>query len=105
MGWCGLINNRWGIDLGFRFFKEYWGKGLATECASATMEQAKKLQLRRLIGRTLSPNIGSWMVLEKIGMKRFESTSIEEFASDYNLEPQDLKLWKGQMLFMYKIDL
>ena len=105
MGWCGLINNRWGIDLGFRFFKEYWGKGLATECASATMEQAKKLQLRRLIGRTLSPNIGSWMVLEKIGMKRFESSSIEEFASDYNLEPQDLKLWKGQMLFMYKIDL
>jgi len=45
------------------------------------------------------------MVLEKVGMKRFESTSIEEFASDYNLEPQDLKLWKGQMLFMYKIDL
>ena len=45
------------------------------------------------------------MVLEKIGMKRFESTSIEEFASDYNLEPQDFKLWKGQMLFMYKIDL
>ena len=105
MGWCGLTNNRWGIDLGFRFFKEYWGKGLATECASATMEQAKKLQLGRLIGRTLSPNIGSWMVLEKIGMKRFESTSIEEFASDYNLEPQDFKLWKGQMLFMYKIDL
>ena len=81
-----------------------WGTAI-TECASATMEQAKKLQLRRLIGRTLSPNIGSWMVLEKIGMKRFESSSIEEFASDYNLEPQDLKLWKGQMLFMYKIDL
>jgi RimJ/RimL family protein N-acetyltransferase/phosphopantetheinyl transferase len=105
MGWCGLINNNRGIDLGFRFFKEYWGKGVATECASAAIEQAKKMQLHRLIGRAVSQNVGSWRVLEKIGMQRFESAPIEEFASDKNLAPQDLKLWEGQMLFMYKIDL
>lgn len=105
LGWCELVNNNWGIDLGFRFFKAYWGKGFATECASATVEQAKKLHLHRLFSRALSPNIGNWMVLEKIGMQRFESTPIEEVATYYNLASQDLKLYEGQLLFMYKIDL
>jgi len=104
LGWCGLRNNSWGIDLGFRFFEQHWGKGLATECASATIEQARKLHLNGLVGRALSPNIGSWMVLEKVGMKRLKSTPIKEATSDFYLAPKNLKAWHGQMLFTYKID-
>ena len=40
IGWCGLKNNPWGIDLGFRFFEAVWGKGIATECALATDRRA-----------------------------------------------------------------
>ncbi len=105
IGWCGLKNNPWGIDLGFRFFEAAWGQGIATECAVATVEKAKALGLSDLIGRALSENIGSWKVLEKVGMQRYESVPIEEFSQDYNIAEKDLDSWKGQMLHMYKLEL
>ena len=105
IGWCGLKNNPWGIDLGFRFFEAAWGQGIATECAVATVEKAKALGLSSLIGRALSENIGSWKVLEKVGMQRYESLPIEAFAQDYNIAEKDLDSWKGQMLHMYKLEL
>lgn len=104
IGWCGLKKNRWGIDLGFRFFEHTWGQGLATECATATISKAKDLNLSRLIGRALSENTASWNVLEKVGMKRCNSQPIEEFAKDFPIAEKDLKQWSGQALFMYKID-
>ncbi len=105
IGWCGLKKNPWGIDLGFRFLEYSWGKGIATECALKTIEKAKHLKLPRLIGRALSENIGSWKVLEKVGMQRYHSVPIEEFAEDFNIASKDLESWKGQMLHMYKLDL
>jgi RimJ/RimL family protein N-acetyltransferase/phosphopantetheinyl transferase len=105
LGWCGLKNNQWGIDLGFRFFESSWGKGIATECALITIEKAKELKLTRLIGRALSENIGSWKVLEKVGMQRYHSVPIEDFAEDFNIPQKDLESWRGQLLHMYKIDL
>lgn len=105
IGWCGLKNNQWGIDLGFRFFERYWGKGIATECALKTIEKARDLKLPRLIGRALSENVGSWKVLEKVGMQRYHSVPIEEFAEDFNIARKDLESWEGQMLHMYKLDL
>ncbi|MGD2004135.1 MAG: GNAT family N-acetyltransferase, partial [Flavobacteriales bacterium] len=105
IGWCGLKNNPWGIDLGFRFFEAVWGKGIATECALATVEKAKALGLSDLIGRALSENVGSWKVLEKVGMQRYESLPIEDFAKDYNITEKDLDSWKGLMLHMYKLAL
>ena len=105
IGWCGLKNNPWGIDLGFRFFEAVWGKGIATECAIATVEKAKALGLNDLIGRALSENVGSWKVLEKVGMQRYESLPIEDFAQDYNIAEKDLDSWKGLMLYIYKLEL
>lgn len=105
VGWCGLKKNPWGIDLGFRFFEHSWGKGIATECAIKTIEKAKDLNLPRLIGRALSENIGSWKVLEKVGMQRYHSVPIEDFAEDFKIAEKDLESWKGQMLHMYKLDL
>lgn len=105
IGWCGLKNNGWGIDLGFRYFQSSWGQGIATECAMATVDKARELRLPRLIGRALSENIGSWKVLEKVGMKRYHSVPIEEFAEDYNIAKNELQNWKGQQLHLYKLDL
>lgn len=71
LGWCGLkyrseLNE---IDLGFRFKKESWGKGYATEAAYASIEYGfRKIGLQRIVGRAEIGNIGSCKVLEKCGM-------------------------------------
>ena len=71
LGWCGLkyrseLNE---IDLGYRFKKEGWGKGYATEAAWATIQYGfEKIGLQRIVARAEIDNIGSWKVLEKCGM-------------------------------------
>lgn len=71
LGWCGLkyrseLNE---IDLGYRFKKEFWGKGFATEAAYASIKYGfEKINLQRITGRAELHNTASWKVLEKCGM-------------------------------------
>lgn len=71
MGWCGLkysadIDE---YDIGFRFFKQYWNKGFATETAKKCCEVGfDNFKLNRIVGRAVKENIASIKVLEKIGM-------------------------------------
>jgi RimJ/RimL family protein N-acetyltransferase len=71
LGWCGLkyrseLNE---IDLGYRFKKDFWGKGFATEAAYASIKYGfDKLNLQRIVGRAEIENIGSLKVLENCGM-------------------------------------
>jgi len=71
LGWCGLkyraeLNE---IDLGYRFKKDGWGKGYATEAAWASIQYGfEKIGLQRIVARAEIDNIGSWKVLEKCGM-------------------------------------
>ncbi len=56
-------------DIGYRFLPEYWGKGIASEIAPKILDFGfKKLNLTKIIGIAMPENIGSWKVLEKIGM-------------------------------------
>lgn len=70
VGWCGLRRMPDGdIDIGYRFFKSAWGRGLATETAKACLEYGfRTLGLKCIVGRADVGNIGSRRVLEKIGM-------------------------------------
>lgn len=55
------------VDLGFRFAQEYWGKGLATEVASAWVRAAfDELRLSRLGAFVHPENVASIRVLEKL---------------------------------------
>jgi RimJ/RimL family protein N-acetyltransferase len=71
IGWCGLksrpeLNE---IDLGYRFIKNAWGQGYATEAAFACIKYGfEKLGLQRIVGRALPGNEASVRVLEKCGM-------------------------------------
>lgn len=57
------------VDIGYRFFPEYWGQGLATEVANKLMEYGKQeLKLQRIVGIVDERNIGSVRVLQKLGM-------------------------------------
>ncbi len=82
MGWCGLkyraeLNE---IDLGYRFMKQYWGKGYATEAADASIRYGfEKLNLRRIVGRAELGNTGSIRVLEKCGMTYIGNEEVDGY--------------------------
>ncbi len=56
------------IDLGFRLAQQHWGKGLATEAASAWVRVAfEELHIERLGAFAHPKNAASIRVLEKLG--------------------------------------
>lgn len=71
IGWCGLkySPDKDEYDIGFRFFRQYWNKGFATESARKCLDFGfLDLRLGRIVGRAMKENIASIKVLEKIGM-------------------------------------
>lgn len=72
LGWCGLKfhpeTNE--VDLGYRFARKYWGKGLATESSRACLDYGlNQLKLHRIIAKAMPENIASIKVMIKLGMK------------------------------------
>ena len=71
IGWCGLkySQDKNQYDIGFRFYRNYWNKGYATETAKKCLDFGfSKLKIEKIVGRVMKENIGSIKVLEKIGM-------------------------------------
>ena len=73
IGCCGhfvqQIDGRREIELSYRFAKDYWGKGLATEAAKAACQYAfTQLKLNRLISIIETENTASIRIAEKCGM-------------------------------------
>lgn len=61
------------VDLGFRFFAEYWSQGYATEAGHAALRLGfERFQLNRVVGRAMRENRPSITVLQKIGMEYYE---------------------------------
>ena len=72
IGWCGLkyLTETNEVDLGYRFKKNFWGNGYATEAARVCIEYGfDTLKLHRIVGRALPANLASIKVLEKCGME------------------------------------
>lgn len=71
VGTCGIIKRDTldHPDIGFAFLPEYTGKGLAQECAAATVYFAfESLHLSELWAITLPDNRNSIRLLERIGL-------------------------------------
>jgi len=79
IGWCGLKKHKDGaVDLGYRFFKQFWGKGFATESAKACLQYGfEVLHLERIIARTDKRNLASIRVIEKIGMHYWKQEDVD----------------------------
>ena len=73
IGFCG-IKYLPEIDLpevGYRFMKKYWGRGIATEAARVCAEFAREdLKIEKLIALIIPENIASIRVAEKLGMRK-----------------------------------
>lgn len=81
VGWAGLklittpFNNHVNYyDLGYRFIKQYWGKGYATECTIASLNYGfTRLKQDVIYACADADNIGSNRVLEKTGFTMQET--------------------------------
>ena len=72
IGWCGLkwLQETDEIDLGYRFLKKTWGKGIATEAARSCLSYGfNQLNFSRITAKVLPQNIASIKVLKKLGMR------------------------------------
>ena len=70
------------IELGCRLAKPYWGKGYATEVASAWVAHGfEELGLERIVAVTHPENVASQRVLEKVGFAHEGMTSYEGEAA------------------------
>jgi len=74
LGWCGLRRQPEDeVDLGYRYRRAVWGRGLATEAGAACLDLAfGPLALGSVIARAHPDNAASIRVMVKLGM-RFEA--------------------------------
>jgi [ribosomal protein S5]-alanine N-acetyltransferase len=90
LGWCGLKYHPDAdiYDLGFRFLREEWNKGYATEAASACLAFAwNTLHLSRIYARAMVRNTASIRVLEKLQMTPEKAITMEGEAAIYSRLP------------------
>jgi RimJ/RimL family protein N-acetyltransferase len=94
VGFCGLkhLDELGEIDLGYRFFPEVWGRGLATETGRAVLVHGfDALGLPEIIALALPENRASIRVMQKLGMRgtgRIDLGGTE--AVRYVIRPEDL---------------
>jgi len=73
IGNCGIRQDEPGScvgDIGYEFAPEYWGQGYATEAASEIVRFGfEELGLHRIWSWCVADNVGSWRVMEKLGMR------------------------------------
>lgn len=80
IGFAGLkyLDDLNEVDLGYRFIRKDWGKGIATEAGQALLGFGfEKLDLKKIIAMVLMANRASINVLNKLGFN-FEREITEE---------------------------
>jgi RimJ/RimL family protein N-acetyltransferase len=84
-GLAGLVK-RDGLehpDVGYAFLEPFWGMGLATEAAAASLAYGREtLGLPTIVAITKPENLGSIAVLKKIGMKDAGMTRVPGYDDD-----------------------
>jgi RimJ/RimL family protein N-acetyltransferase len=59
------------VEIGWRFARSHWGKGLALEAARAAVDDGfGRCRLPEIISFTAEQNVRSWRLMERLGMVR-----------------------------------
>lgn len=87
IGFCGFIHQIVDgdeyIELGYRLDEAYWGKGIATEAATAARDYAfNVLEVPLLISIINHQNDASKRVAKKVGMKLMKQTNFKNVQVD-----------------------
>ena len=86
IGYCGLqpLDDREEIEIYYGFYKNFWGRGLASKAARAFLrfgiEHAK---LPEIVAVTHPENVVSQKVLLKLGMKQRENIRVYDLPAAY----------------------
>lgn len=98
IGFCGLtrfdnIDGQVEIEIGYRLARAYWGRGLATEAATAVRNYAfGVLALPRLVAIIDPQNLVSIRVAEKIGLRHEKEVLFRtNLRHLYVIHPTDLR--------------
>ncbi len=91
VGWSGLkfvtdlTNNHQNYyDLGYRLIKKYWGQGIATETAIASVEYAfDKIGANEVYAMVDFENHNSQKILKKVGLNPIESFDFDGIKHDW----------------------
>ncbi len=96
VGWSGLkfeegLREFSYYDLGYRLKKEYWGQGIATETAMASLKYGfEDLKLDEIGGAADVRHIVSNTILKKIGLKFVDTFMYDGVEHNwYNLKMED----------------
>jgi ribosomal-protein-alanine N-acetyltransferase len=83
IGWSGLqpLEDSGDTEVGYGMIKEFWGKGIGYECALAWLRYGfEKTDLKSIVAVASPENVGSWRIMEKLGMRR------EKTETHYGME-------------------
>jgi RimJ/RimL family protein N-acetyltransferase len=71
-----VVEGQYVVQVGYGFFPAYWGRGFATELATAATNAADSIGLARIVALARPTNAASRRVLEKTG---FASTVVVDY--------------------------
>ena len=96
LGWFHLRPNPEDPDdepeLGYRLVASAWGHGYATEGSRALVDRAfEEFGARRVYASTMAANVGSWRVMEKVGMRFIRTFHYDPQDRTENEEPGDVE--------------
>jgi RimJ/RimL family protein N-acetyltransferase len=95
IGWCGLfpLEDSGLIEIGYRFARAAWDRGLATEAATAALDHGfRELELDPIVAVSDPDNAASHNVLRKIGLRAAGT------ARHYGRELPFFELRRGEYL-------
>lgn len=75
-------------EIGWRLLPEFWGKGLATEGANATLKLAEQHQIYDVYSFTAEANKASQRVMEKNGMTVYDHFELPNLSKYHLLKRQ-----------------
>ena len=81
LGICGLSVEQWypdDLQIGWRLFQPYWGKGYAREAATVWRDHAFSRDIARLISISDVPNIRSQKLMQRLGMKHDHTATLSD---------------------------
>ncbi|MCL1076728.1 N-acetyltransferase [Parashewanella spongiae] len=89
IGFCGpkYIEELNEVELGYRYFPDYWGKGIGFEAAKGALSSFPEHGIKSAIAMILEGNVGSENIAKKVGMKwrnedKFMGATINVFHKD-----------------------
>lgn len=75
------------IEIGYRFKKEFWGKGFATEGSKALLKKGfEEFKIPQIFALAMKRNKASWNVMEKLGMSYVREYPYDKYPEELIVE-------------------